>query len=166
MKTESKLRFEAGTATEVQEVMSRGVITALESETVADAVARMQGEDISALPVINAEGSLVGIVSVADMMRIVLDMENTLESNYPHYDDCLWAVDLIKSRLGSDHLSKVMSEIVTTVRPDMMMHHAACIMINNHVHHLPVVDSSGRIVGMLASSDFVRLVTGIKPDSA
>ena len=163
MKTEARLRFETGTATEVQEVMSTGVITALDSETVGEAVARMQAENISALPVINAEGSLVGIVSVDDLMQIVSETENTLERNFPHYDDCLWFVDLIRRRMGSDLLRTVMSEVVTTVRPDLMMHHAACIMINNRVHHLPVVDAKGRIVGMLSSSDFVRLVAGIDP---
>ena len=104
-----------------------------------------------------------GIVSAADLIRTVLDTEAILDSDYPHYDDCLWAVDLIQERLGTDPVTRVMTEVLVTVRPETTMHHAACIMLNHQVHHLPVVDHHGKLVGMLSATDFLRLTAGIRP---
>lgn len=162
MSSEPKLRFKDGTLTEIQELMTTNVVTVRQTETVRDVLNKMTDAHISAIPVLDASGGVVGVVSVGDMLRIVLSTEQILDSNYPHYDDCLWAVDLIQQRLGSDNVTTVMTEIVTTMAPDQPMHHAACTMLNNHIHHLPIVNSGGQLVGILSSRDFVKLVAGIR----
>ena len=158
--------FEAGATTLVQEVMTPSVITVLDSDSVGNAIIKLREENISALPVVNAKGALVGMISENDLARIVLEIKSALDSNYPHYDDCLWAVELIQRRLGSECVRSIMSEVVITVHSDCEMHNAACIMASNRVHHLPVTNASGQIIGMLSSSDFVRLTAGIDPSMA
>lgn len=160
MAAEPRTLYRQGTATEVQEVMSTDVVTVLNTESVRDALDKLTKEHISAVPVINGKGNFVGIVSVADLVRTVLATDEVLDSDYPHYEDSFWAVDLIQQRLGSDKVTRVMSEVLTTIAPDESMHDAACIMLNHHVHHLPVVNSTGKLVGMLSSTDFVRLAAG------
>lgn len=162
MTTEPKTLYRRGTATEVQEVMATNVVTVMNTESVRDALNKLTEEHISAVPVIDGSGSFVGIVSVADLVRTVLATDEVLDSDYPHYEDSFWAVNLIQQRLGSDKVTRVMSEVLTTVAPDESMHHAACIMLNQRVHHLPVVNGQGRLVGMLSSTDFVRLAAGIR----
>ncbi len=144
--------------------MRPNVVTARYSETVHDALIKMTENSISALPVVDAAGECIGIISVIDLMKIVLTTDNILNSEYPHYDDCLWAVELIQRKLGTDKITDFMTEILTVVHPNTVMHDAACIMLNNKVHHLPVVNSDGRLVGILSSTDFVRLTAGVKPD--
>jgi CBS domain-containing protein len=51
-----------------------------------------------------------------------------------------------------------MTEVVSTISPEQTMHEAARVLIQNGVHHLPVVTSKGALVGVLSSSDFVSLV--------
>lgn len=162
MTTEPKTLYKKGTATEVQEIMATNVVSVMNTETVRDALNKLTEEHVSAVPVIDGKGSFVGIVSVADLVRIVLATDEVLDSDYPHYEDSFWAIDLIQQRLGSDKVTRVMTEVLTTVSPEQSMHHAACIMLNNHVHHLPVVDGKGRLVGMLSSTDFVRLAAGLR----
>jgi len=162
MNVEARTLYRNGTDTEVQELMCANVVTVRYSETVRDALTKMTDENISALPAIDGKGKCVGIVTVVDLMRIALAAGSVLNSEYPHYDDCLWAVDLIQRKLGTDKISDVMTEILAVVGPSTVMHDAACVMLNNKVHHLPVVNSSGRLVGMLSSTDFVRLTAGNK----
>jgi CBS domain-containing protein len=142
----------------VQEWMSHTPITIRSDETIRDALQLLGEKKVSALPVTNAEGLFVGIVTIADFLRAVIATDKVLDGDYPHFDDCLWAVDLIQRRLGSDKVSSVMTEVVSTISPEQTMHEAARVLIQNGVHHLPVVTSKGALVGVLSSSDFVSLV--------
>ncbi len=50
-------------------------------------------------------------------------------------------------------------EIITTplitVSPDMTLQQCAAIMRDHHIHHLPVQDANGEIIGMIAAADFL-----------
>jgi CBS domain-containing protein len=142
----------------VQEWMSPVVITVNQDGTVRDALAKLGEHRISALPVVNAEQNFVGIVTIADFLRTVISTDQVLDSNYPHYDDCLWAVDLIQRKLGTDKVGSVMTEVVATVKPNDSMCDAARNMFGLGLHHLPVIGGNGKLVGILSSTDFVRLV--------
>lgn len=50
----------------------------------------------------------------------------------------------------------VMSSPLIAVHPDETFEDAARIMMENHVHHLPVIDSDGRLLGIIAQSDLGR----------
>ena len=63
---------------------------------------------------------------------------------------------MIERRLGSDKVTSLMTDVGSTVRPDQSMHTAAGIMLNNNTHHLAVCKSTGELVGILSSTDFVR----------
>jgi CBS domain-containing protein len=52
----------------VRDVMSRTVITAGETETFRDLARRMLGNHVSAVPVLDYEGHVVGVVSEADLL--------------------------------------------------------------------------------------------------
>ncbi|NND98496.1 MAG: CBS domain-containing protein [Pirellulaceae bacterium] len=160
------MKYDRGHETEVQELMSKAVVTVRSDETVHDVLTQFQNEKISAVPVIDPQGKFVGIVSHADLVRIVLETDAALDSHYPHYDDCLWAIDMVQRRLGSEHIYNVMTELMETIGPDDSMGKAASLMLHNRVHHLPVVQSDGKLVGMLSSTDFVELTAGMRPDKS
>ena len=142
---------------EVEEYMSEALISVHEDASVKSMLDALADSKVSALPVVGSQGNCVGIVSLTDIVRRVLETEELLDNSYPHFDDCLWAVDLIQRRFGSETVSKIMTEVVTTVSPDTPMQEAAKRMLNNHVHHLPVVSAHGKLLGMLSTVDFVRL---------
>jgi CBS domain-containing protein len=52
--------------------------------------------------------------------------------------------------------SDVMTRPVTTVGPDDTVAHAVRLMLQKRVSGLPVVDSAGRLVGMVTEGDFLR----------
>ncbi len=142
----------------VQEWMTPVVITVGYEDTVREALAKLGKHRISALPVVDANDNFVGIVTMADFLRAVISADCALDSEYPHFDDCLWAVDLIQRKLGSDKVGTVMTEVVATVTPEQPMCDAARKMIGLGLHHLPIVGGNGKLLGILSSTDFVKLV--------
>jgi CBS domain-containing protein len=55
----------------VEDVMSHDVVTSLESETVHEALKKMQSSGIRRLPVVNDEGALEGIVTFDDLIELL-----------------------------------------------------------------------------------------------
>lgn len=50
---------------------------------------------------------------------------------------------------------EIMTGPLITVRTDMSMSECARIMSQNHIHHLPVADEEGNLVGMISATDFL-----------
>ena len=51
---------------------------------------------------------------------------------------------------------QIMTRPVTTVTPDTPIVEAATVMLQRHVSGLPVVDASGKLVGVVSEGDFIR----------
>jgi CBS domain-containing protein len=76
-----------------RDVMTRGVVSVTPDCTIKELAKRMQQYRISGLPVINAGGALVGMVTEADCQRraetgriaAVLDLSGVLSELAPHY---------------------------------------------------------------------------------
>ncbi|HWG85528.1 MAG TPA: CBS domain-containing protein [Deinococcales bacterium] len=58
----------------VREVMARPVITARLDETLEDAALRMQDHKIGGLPVLDDAGALVGIITITDTLRAIIQV--------------------------------------------------------------------------------------------
>lgn len=50
---------------------------------------------------------------------------------------------------------EIMNSPLITVHPDMWLRECALIMHDHHIHHLPVADDQGNLVGMISATDFV-----------
>src|SRR5512146_1707475 len=55
---------------------------------------------------------------------------------------------------GATKVSEIMTSPLITVRTNMSMGECARIMQDNRIHHLPVADESGNLVGMISATDF------------
>lgn len=51
----------------------------------------------------------------------------------------------------------IMSSPVVAVRQDLSIKHCAMLMREKHIHHLPVIDDKGLIIGMVSASDFLLI---------
>jgi len=64
----------AGESTRVAEVMTRGVITVGPGDTLEDAAGRMRRHRVGALPVVDAAGALLGIISETDLIHAFVEV--------------------------------------------------------------------------------------------
>ena len=130
----------------VKDWMTTGVITATPDTTLPDAHQLMDKHTIRRLPVLDNEGRLVGVVTRGDVRGAEPSDATTLS---------IWEVNYLLSKLT---VGKIMSHNPLTVSPEATIEEAAKIMLDNKVSGLPVVDESGKEVGIITESDIFRMV--------
>jgi CBS domain-containing protein len=130
-------RTASGTAalgTVVGELVARAPVTAEAEAAISEAAAVMSRAGVSSLLVVDGAG-LCGIVTDRDLRNRVL------------------AVGLDPGR----PVREVMTTPALTVRADAMAFEALLEMVNLGIHHLPVVGGQGELLGMITTTDLVRL---------
>ena len=120
--------------TPVQDLVTLAPVATGPGATIEEAAAAMSQGGVSSILVVD-EGGLTGIVTDRDLRNRVL------------------AVGLDPRRPVRD----VMSSPVHTLREEAAAFEALLEMVSRGIHHLPVVDAQGRAVGVVSTTDLVRL---------
>lgn len=143
----------------VADIMTRDPIAVTPNTTLKEAVQILADRRISGLPVIDDSGKLVGILSDTDLMwqESGIDLPPyiaILDSVIYLTNPMQFERELHKS-LGQT-VGEVMTERVKTVKPETALQEATRHLHTGGVHRLPVVDGSGKVVGILTRGDVVR----------
>ena len=116
--------------TRVEDVMATDV-AAVRTDTSARTIAEvLTSRGVSAVPVVDLENRVVGIVSEAD---------------------------IIHHRYTGGTAEEIMSSPAITVRADQPAETAAQLIDRYGIKRLPVADDGGRLVGMISRRDLVHL---------
>lgn len=119
----------------VSEIMTEATVTDAPDDTLAEAASKMYQLQTGSLLVMEA-GTLAGIVTERDLLRVVGE--------------------------GNDPKSLAVRDAMTadpvTVNVDETIKAAAEIMFDHWFRHLPVVDGSGAVVGVISLRDLLTLV--------
>lgn len=132
-------------------MMTRNVLTVASSTPIGKVLESMEDRHVSALPVVDHD-RCVGIVTATDLVKLIRETNAALRSGYPHYEDCLWAVDLAHRKLDQQPVREIMSVFVEKVSPETPICEAAKRLSTCAKHHL-VVEDKGKLVGFLSSWD-------------
>lgn len=143
----------------VSEVMTTDVLTFGPDDNVAEAMQTLVERGIDGAPVVDAQGSVVGMLSTADLIvqesrlhfpTVISLLGATLElpSSKRHFDDDLRRV------LGST-VREVMQADPITIGVDDTVEEAATLLHDHDVSRLPVVGDRG-LVGIVARVDILR----------
>ncbi len=125
--------------------MSKPVYTISPETSLDDALSIMEKEHIRRLPVIDKDGSLIGIITEQDLIKASPSEATLLDK---------WE---IKSLMSTLPVEKVMTRQVITLTEDVLLEEAARIMADKKVSGLPVVRGS-KVVGMLTESDIFKIL--------
>jgi CBS-domain-containing membrane protein/PII-like signaling protein len=140
----------------VEEVMTRQVVALSPEMSIANAWQKMLDTLLKALPVVDTDGNVAGMLTDEDMLeRAGLQQRLSVAERL---DASVLKQEI--ARLGTSHLmvTDVMSKPAITVRSRDSLGLAAARMAKEGIKRLPVVDDSGRLVGMLSRVDILRLV--------
>ena len=118
--------------TRVREVMTSDVVTIDPDSSVLDAAKLMAAKNVGALPVIDGDGRLVGMLSERDIVRRVVALEKD-PARTPVRD--------------------AMTPQPVAVKPDYTLADAIRTMLQLNIRHLPVVDEEGNLVGIISVKD-------------
>jgi CBS domain-containing protein len=138
----------------VGEVMTAAVVTVGESATFHEMALLMKENMVSALPVVGADGRLLGIVSQADLL---LKQAAQSEHRRPWPESREHRSVRTKSEAVS--AAEVMTHPVVTVTPGSTVATAARLMQDHNVKRLPVVDETGSMVGIASRGDLLTAFT-------
>ncbi len=134
----------------VSDMMTERPRTTTADAPLREAALVMVRAGIGALPVVDAEGLLVGMLSDRELMRDL--MSNYLQGNPGHRHNP-------GRTAGPRTVRDVMTRQVLCVSPEQPLAEVASLMINKDVDRVPVV-REGRLVGFLTRSDIVRKLIG------
>ncbi len=140
----------------VGEIMTRDVITVNEGDTVLEAAKTLRKNRISGAPVLNENGELVGIVSEADLLRVLEGFSwHSKLLKFLHILDESEEIQQDFERINNMKVAEIMSKNPKTVRESDSVYDAAAIMHSHGFNRLPVVDENGKLVGIIARADIL-----------
>jgi CBS domain-containing protein len=139
----------------VRDVMTRKVVSVPVDATYRRLVDTLLDNNVSAAPVVDAEGFVVGVVSEADLLHKV---ESGGDQQRP-------PIIIRPARRAAAHKARgmvaaeLMSSPAITVGPDTSVVAAARQLEANDIKRLPVIDTDGRLVGVVSRRDLLRMHT-------
>lgn len=126
----------------VRELMQPDVKTVRSDAPVNEALVTISDAHISALPVVDAAGRMVGVISSTDILTSEAETRNAHERQM-----------LLEDTL----VQEIMTVSPLTVSPEADVREAAQQMLYAEVHRL-FVTSGDRLVGVISTTDVVRAV--------
>jgi CBS domain-containing protein len=140
-----------------QEIMSRHVITIGADASVSEAIRLMLSHHIGGLPVIDAQGKLIGIISESDFLR---RGEISTEKKRGRWLALLVgeeqeALDFVRQH--GRKVNEIMSPSPITVGEDTSLEQIVQLMESRNVKRFPVMRGE-QLVGMVARADFLSAI--------
>jgi CBS domain-containing protein len=147
----------------VSDIMTRDVTTATPETPAQQVVELLLGKLFKAVPVVDTQRRVVGIISSGDLLRkagmpVRLAVGVRLQA-----DD----LNNFLTRVSNDKTAgQIMTSPVVTAHEDDPLGHVVQEMIERNLKRVPVVDSDGKLTGMLSRRDVLRSVAGSDPGLA
>ena len=144
------------------QVMTRSVVTVPADATVYAAADILLGSRISAAPVVDADGRMVGLVSEADLMNRpeigTVPTKSWLQRLLS--DDARLARDYVRSH--SHRVADVMTRKVVTAEERTPLQDVALLMQRHGVKRLPVM-RDGKVVGIVSRANLLQGLLAREP---
>ncbi|MGH3222467.1 MAG: CBS domain-containing protein [Streptosporangiaceae bacterium] len=137
--------------TTVKDVMTTRVIWVKKAASFREIASALREHKVSAFPVLDAAGKVIGVVSEADLLT-----KEALYGEEPGViEGILHRKDQEKARGVT--AGELMTAPPMTVRPDDSVENAARLMYARKVKRLPVVDANNHLVGIVSRSDLLTV---------
>jgi CBS domain-containing protein len=124
----------------VRSVMTEDVVSVRPHTRFKECVDMIRVHRVGALPVIDAAGRLLGILTESDLLR---------KEEGPVGRD--------QSRATARTAAEAMTRALTTSNPDATVAEAARLMHAASVRHLPIIDAEGRLIGIVSRADLLKV---------
>ncbi len=140
-----------------RDVMVAPVITVKPSTTVKEVAELFLGKRISAAPVIDNQGKLIGVVSEGDLLHRV---EAGTEQHHSWWLEGFIGNNTLAAEYVKAHgrsVSDVMTRNVITASPQTPLHEVATLMEKNAIKRVPILEN-GQLVGIVSRANLIQAV--------
>ncbi|MFJ8383968.1 CBS domain-containing protein [Streptomyces sp. NPDC094438] len=135
----------------VADVMTTTVVTVTPDAGFKEIVAAMTQWQVAAVPVIEGEGRVVGVISEADLLA-----KEEFHRHRPGMIEQMRRLD-DTAKAGSTHARELMTAPAVTVHADATLPQAARLMAGRRVKRLPVVDNRDVLKGIVSRADLLKV---------
>jgi len=144
--------------TQAKDIMTRDVVTVRESLSVRDLARILSEKKISGAPVMDAEGTIIGVVTENDLI------DQTKKVHIPtvmaFFDSFVFLenpdrLEKDLKKMAASTVADICTREVVTVDQNTPLDELATLMSEKNVHTLPVMDM-GKMVGIIGKSDIIR----------
>ncbi len=141
----------------VRDVMTTRVVAVKKTASFKEMIVRMRKARVSAFPVVDDAGLVIGVVSQTDMLNKEADLATGPGS----------LASVLRFRDHEKAAGVTAAELMTsppvTVGPDEPLAEAARIMRDRRLKRLPVISATGHLIGILSRGDVLGVFT--RPDA-
>jgi len=140
----------------VRDVMTSAVVAVRSDASFKEMVAKMRESRISAFPVIDGSGRVIGVVSEADFLN--------KEAEQADIQGVLASLLYFRSHAKASGVTadELMTSPAVTAGPDTPVVDAARLMRDRRVKRLPVVNATGHLIGIISRTDVLGVF--LRPD--
>ena len=142
---------------QARDVMVTPVVTVKPSASVQEVAKQFLERQISAAPVVDDKGKLVGIVSEGDLLHRV---EAGTERRRSWLLRAFTEADTLAAEYVKSHgrkVSDVMTRSVITAAPETPLHEIATLLEKNAIKRLPILEN-GQLVGVVSRANLLQAV--------
>jgi CBS domain-containing protein len=150
------------------EIMDSDVPSVAPDNDARAAIELLAKQELSAIPVVDEDRRVIGIVSESDLVL----SEEEADLHLPHFLNLMGGVVFVGSMKGfEERLNKAfatkVADLMTadpiTVRTATSVDDIARRIAEKHHNHLPVVDGDGRLAGMVTRADVLAALVDDAP---
>ncbi len=141
-----------------RQLMTQPVLTVRSDDTIHNAIERMLGNGVSGLPVVGADGALVGMLTEGDLLRRT---EIGTDKVRPHWLAFLVGPGKLADEYTHAHsqtVADVMSSHVIHAPPTASLESLASLMQAKHVKRIAIVEND-RLIGVVGRTDLLRAIS-------
>jgi CBS domain-containing protein len=142
------------------DVMVRDVITVHPDTDVAEAIKLLSQHDVSALPVVDAQAHLIGIISEADLIHRV---EIGTEKHRPWWLEAVTGATALAEDFAKSHGKKVgelMTTDVVSVTEETPLSEIAALLERKRIKRVPIT-RQGKLVGVVSRSNLIQALASV-----
>ncbi len=137
------------------DVMVRDVVTVSPDDDVADAIQLLADYDVSALPVVDDDENVVGIISEADLLH---REEIGTEKHRPWWLEAVTPASTLAGEFAKSHgrrVAEIMSTDVVSASEDTPLGEIATLLERHRIKRVPIL-RSGKLVGIVSRSNLIQ----------
>ena len=148
---------------QARDVMVSPVVTVGPDATVREVARILMERRISAVPVVDADNKVLGIVSEGDLLHRA---ESGTERSSSWWlslltSDAELATDYVKAHAVK--VQDVMTRDVATAAPEMPLREIAMLFEKRHIKRVPIVDKEGQLVGIVSRANLLQAIASARP---
>ena len=137
------------------DIMVRDVVTVKPDDDVATAIKLLSEHDVSGLPVVDDRGTVVGMISEADLARRV---EIGTERHRPWWLEAITPAATLATEFAKSHgraVHEVMSTHVVSAAEETSLSQIATLLEKHRIKRVPIL-RDGKLVGVVSRSNLIQ----------